>query len=71
MMMMPSARAGVAGEAKAKAEANRKRVNKTTIVRFMGIPPVFRVACNKVARLQSYKIATLLHATLLFGYLLV
>ena len=34
MMMIPSARAGVAGEAMAKAEAQRKRVNRATM-RFM------------------------------------
>jgi len=36
MMMMPSARAGVGGEAKAKAEAKIKKVNRATIVRCMG-----------------------------------
>jgi hypothetical protein len=35
MMMIPSARAGVGGEAKAKAEAQSKRVNRATI-RFIG-----------------------------------
>jgi hypothetical protein len=36
MMMMPSARAGVGGEAKAKAEAKSKKVMRATIVRFIG-----------------------------------